>query len=340
VQHGNDLPSDVPTAAIRVPVIRSFAVPDGASIASRAAKKRKVAMLCSDLMKRHVERCHVTALVSGAAATMRDKNVGFLPVCDDTEVVIGTLTDRDIVVRVLAEGLAPGRTRVRDVMTDDVVSCSPYEELAVAEDLMIGAQKSRMICLDPDRRLAGIISLSSIAKKHSRRHAGIIAASVAGREARAALLDRRKGSRVTPCQDVMTIEPRCCRRDDLVGAIAALMRDHNIGFLPVLDEDGTVIGTLTDRDLAIRVVADERPAEMTRAGDVLTPELVFCFPDDPLSVAEDLMVAYKKSRIVCADADRRPLGVISLSDLARIERASAVSRVLREVSSRAAPPTL
>jgi CBS domain-containing protein len=67
---------------------------------------------------------------------------------------------------------------------------------------------------------------------------------------------------------------------------------------------------------------------------------VFCSPDDPLTVAEDLMAQYKKSRIVCADSLRRPLGVISLADLSRVERTGRIIRVLRELSSRPATATV
>lgn len=63
-----------------------------------------------------------------------------------------------------------------------------------------------------------------------------------------------------------------CGADASVRDVAALMRDHDIGFVPVYDEQGTIIGTLTDRDVTVRVVAPRRPVATTRARDVLTPE--------------------------------------------------------------------
>jgi CBS domain-containing protein len=293
-------------------------------------------MLCSDLMKRDVERCLDSALVTEAALTMRDRNIGFLPVCSPDGIVVGVVTDRDIVVRVLAARRLPGATRTSQIMTREIIACRPDDELAVAEDLMMRHRKSRMLCLDSERRIAGAISLSDIAKRESQPHAGVIAAAIASREASAPGPDERPNPRTVICREVMKTLVHCCKRSDRIPEIAASMRDHNIGFIPVCDDAGAVVGTITDRDLTLRVVADDRFPITALAEHVLTPELVFCSPDDPLRIAEDLMVTYKKSRIVCADLSRRPLGVISLSDLARIERSRAVSRVLREVSSRPA----
>src|SRR5512135_2530850 len=136
-------------------------------------------MLCSDLMKLDVECCLDTSLVTEAAIAMRDRNVGFLPICDETRTAVGTLTDRDIVVRMLAVGKNGNETLVSDVMTHEVVSCRPEDELAVAEQLMIRFQKSRIVCTDADRRVVGVISLSDVAKVEPHGHAGRVAAAIA-----------------------------------------------------------------------------------------------------------------------------------------------------------------
>jgi CBS domain-containing protein len=290
-------------------------------------------MLASDLMKHDVERCIDMFSVTTAAIAMRDRNIGFMPVCTSDGVAVGTLTDRDITLRVLAEQRAPDETLVRDVMSGEIVSCRPGDELDVAEDKMTRFQKSRILCLDDAGRVVGVISLSTIAKAEPQPHAGATAASIASREATgpAEVIEPRKAR----CRDVMTKVVQSCGRTLRVVEIAALMRDHNIGFVPVCDETGAVVGTLTDRDLTIRVVADRRSPATTTAEQIMTPEIIFCSPDDSLIVAEDLMAQYRKSRVVCADADRKPLGVISLSDLSRVERSARIIRVLRAVSTRA-----
>lgn len=290
-------------------------------------------MLCSELMKRNVELCLDTSLVPEAAIAMRDRNVGFLPVCDETRNVIGTITDRDIVVRLLAASLPPDRTRVADVKTHEVVSCRPDDELAVAEDMMMRFQKSRVVCTDAQRRVVGVISLSDIARVANQGHAGLVAASIASREAVVPALPR--GAKLT-CRHVMKTDVGCVLRTEQVPTIARTMRDRNIGFVPVCDDKGAVVGTLTDRDLVVRVVAERRAPEATRAGDVFTREVVSCSPDDPLSVAEDLMVRRRKSRIVCLGPGRRAAGIVSLADIARVERSAEVSRVLGGIASRPA----
>jgi CBS domain-containing protein len=120
-------------------------------------------MLCEELMKTDVESVSPVDSIEEAARLMRDANVGFLPVCDDSRRVLGTITDRDIAIRAVADAL-PGSTPVEDVMTDEVVACSPKEDVEAALLLMGENRKSRIICLDGDGRLAGVISLSDIAQ--------------------------------------------------------------------------------------------------------------------------------------------------------------------------------
>src|SRR5438093_6947896 len=101
-------------------------------------------MRCSELMKHEVATCLDSALVTEAAEVMRDRNVGFLPVCTTDGRVVGTITDRDITMGVLALDYPIDRTRVGDMMMPGIVSCAPDDELAVAEDRMSSFQKSRI----------------------------------------------------------------------------------------------------------------------------------------------------------------------------------------------------
>jgi CBS domain-containing protein len=135
----------------------------------------------------------------------------------------------------------------------------------------------------------------------------------------------------------MKTDVECCPREEEVEAVAERMKNRNVGFLPVCDDDGTVIGTVTDRDLALRVLGEHRSSARTLVQDVMSPELVCCSPDDELDVAEDLMVRYKKSRIVCADEQRRPIGIISLSDIAHVEEGTRLSAILDAIGAREAP---
>lgn len=295
-------------------------------------------MRCRDVMSSPVIACHARATVVEAAELMRDHDIGFVCVWDEVGRAVGAITDRDIALRVLASTRAPDHVPVLDAMTTPVIACELDDDIGVAADQMRALQKSRIVVRDRSRRARGVISLSALARIGTAPdRAGEVAAFVAMREAPATHdpLAPGRGDEIA-CREVMKRDVVVCRPDANVREVAALMRDHDIGFVPVCDERGTIIGTLTDRDLTVRVVAGCRPVATTRARDVLTPELVYCEPEDPLTVAEDLMIDRKKARIVCSDADLHPRGIISLSDIARLEPPDVVARVVAGVCSRRA----
>lgn len=140
------------------------------------------------------------------------------------------------------------------------------------------------------------------------------------------------------CSEVMKAEVECCSYDENVELAAERMQRRNVGFLPVCDDEMKVIGTVTDRDLALRVLADGRVPSQTTVEDVMSAELVCCAPDDDLDRAEALMAEHRKSRIVCTDQRGRPVGVISLSDIVQVEDPAKLSKVLGSIASREAQP--
>lgn len=135
------------------------------------------------------------------------------------------------------------------------------------------------------------------------------------------------------CEEIMKRDVECVSPRDTVEDAASRMRDANVGFLPVCDESNKVLGTLTDRDIAIRLVAARKPGG-THVEDVMTSEVVACRPEDDVREAENAMAQHQKSRIMCTDAGGRLLGVISLSDIAQHETGERASETLREVSER------
>jgi CBS domain-containing protein len=137
------------------------------------------------------------------------------------------------------------------------------------------------------------------------------------------------------CASLMKTDIECCQAEDTVEDAARRMAARGIGFVPVCD-DGNVIGTLTDRDIVVRVVAQGRSASSTMLSDVATREVICCQASDDLSVAEALMSKHKKSRIMCLDERGRMVGVISLSDIARVETGARSSALLRSVAQREA----
>lgn len=119
-------------------------------------------MLCSDIMERHVECIRPNDTVQQAAVLMREHDIGFLPVCDARGTVVGTLTDRDLTLRILAEGRGFA-TPVADVMTANVVSCKPDDAGDRAHQLMRRHKISRLVCVTEQGHLAGIISIANLA---------------------------------------------------------------------------------------------------------------------------------------------------------------------------------
>jgi CBS domain-containing protein len=139
---------------------------------------------------------------------------------------------------------------------------------------------------------------------------------------------------MTQCREIMKRDVECLSPRDPVQAAALKMRGANIGFLPICDDGMAVLGTVTDRDIAIRVVAEQRPAS-TAVEQIMTREVVACRPQDDIDEAKELMAEHLKSRIMCVDDDGTLVGVISLSDIARLQGDGA-SRTLREVTRREA----
>ncbi|HEY7375312.1 MAG TPA: CBS domain-containing protein [Polyangia bacterium] len=138
-------------------------------------------MLCEELMTSEVEVLEVGTSVREAAKRMRDLNLGFLPIIDDAQQLVGVLTDRDIALRVVA-GDRPVDVPVDEVMTEDVISCRPDDDVERAEELMRVNQKARLVCLDEAGRVAGVISLADIAQYEDETRAGSVIADVTARE--------------------------------------------------------------------------------------------------------------------------------------------------------------
>lgn len=126
-------------------------------------------MRVSDVMTPAVECTQPDATLREAAELMRDLDCGVLPVCGDSDQLVGMITDRDMAVRAIAEGSHPDTTRVREVMTPDVIYC--YDDISIeeAEHIMQQRQIRRLVVLDRNKQLAGIVSLGDLAIRTSDR---------------------------------------------------------------------------------------------------------------------------------------------------------------------------
>lgn len=117
-----------------------------------------------EIMTKDVQTIEAGESLMEAAKKMKTSDIGCLPIVKDRRLV-GLLTDRDIVVRVVAEGRDPKRTRAQEASTQDVVSC--FEDQAVEEGARLMGQRQvrRLVVVDRDRRPVGIVSLGDLANE-------------------------------------------------------------------------------------------------------------------------------------------------------------------------------
>ncbi len=120
----------------------------------------------NDIMSRKVSTIELDDTLQTAAQRMRDLNIGALPVTDDGALV-GMVTDRDITIRAVAEGLNVRDALVSDVMTADVQSCSPTDSVDAVLQQMGDAQLRRLAVLDSAHKIVGIVALADLATKQS-----------------------------------------------------------------------------------------------------------------------------------------------------------------------------
>ena len=119
-----------------------------------------------DIMTRDVEVIQRDDTLQHAAQRMRALDVGSLPVCDGPTLA-GMVTDRDITVRGVAEGLLPQESKVADVMTEDVRWCRPDDTVEQVLEQMGEQQVRRLTVLDDARQVVGIVALGDLATRQS-----------------------------------------------------------------------------------------------------------------------------------------------------------------------------
>jgi CBS domain-containing protein len=137
------------------------------------------------------------------------------------------------------------------------------------------------------------------------------------------------------CNEVMTKNPVCCLPNDAVIKAAELMKSENIGSIPVIDNEQTqkVVGIVTDRDLALKIVAEGRDAKSTNVEAVMTRKVVTCLADDDLQKALDAMAEHQLRRIPVVDNNNKILGIIAQADVAtRADQPEKTAEMVKEIS--------
>jgi len=124
-------------------------------------------MRITDVMTHGAVCTRPSESIATAAQQMQRLDVGALPVCGNDDKLVGMITDRDITVRATAEACDPDGTCVSDVMTPEIIYCFEDQDVAEAANLMEEKQVRRLVVLNRDKRLVGIVSLGDIAVKNS-----------------------------------------------------------------------------------------------------------------------------------------------------------------------------
>ncbi len=138
-------------------------------------------------------------------------------------------------------------------------------------------------------------------------------------------------------RDVMTRGVECVGPEDTIRTAAQKMKSLNAGSIPICDND-RLAGMLTDRDIAVRAVADGRDPTVCKVRDAMTPDVVYCFDDQSVEEAERVMKEKQIRRVLVLDRAKRLVGIVSLGDLAvRTGDREQTGEVLHEVSEPAVP---
>jgi CBS domain-containing protein len=132
-------------------------------------------------------------------------------------------------------------------------------------------------------------------------------------------------------REVMTDRPRCVSPETPISDAARLMRSEDVGLLPILEGE-KVTGVVTDRDIVIQAVAEEKDPRGMPVREVASRELVTIGPDEDLSEALRLMASYQVRRLPVVDEDSRLVGVLSQADVAREAKEKDVGQMVEEIS--------
>jgi CBS domain-containing protein len=137
------------------------------------------------------------------------------------------------------------------------------------------------------------------------------------------------------CNEVMTKNPVCGLPHDIVSKVAQLMKSKDIGPVPIIENEQTkkLVGIVTDRDLALKIVAEGRDPKSTTAEEVMTRKVITCHAEDDLQTALDAMSEHKFRRIPVVDNNNGIVGIIAQADVAtRVDQPEKTAAVVRGIS--------
>ncbi len=132
-------------------------------------------------------------------------------------------------------------------------------------------------------------------------------------------------------REIMTQDPACCGPGETIRDAALLMVENDCGEIPVVDESGKPVGVITDRDIACRCVAADKPAE-TPVSDAMSSPVVTVSEETSVDDCCSIMKENQLRRIVVVDAQGKCCGIVAQADVAQNAGSSDTSELVRKVS--------
>ena len=132
-------------------------------------------------------------------------------------------------------------------------------------------------------------------------------------------------------QELMTVKPRTVKKGDSIVAAAKLMRGEDAGIAPIVDGE-RLVGVVTDRDIAIRVVAEGKDPSTTKVEEIASENLVTVEPEQDLDDALRLMAQHQVRRLPVVE-DGKLVGIVAQADVARHADAERTGKVVEEISA-------
>jgi CBS domain-containing protein len=132
-------------------------------------------------------------------------------------------------------------------------------------------------------------------------------------------------------RDLMTSNPTTIEPDKTVVDAAKLMGDEDAGLIPIV-EGQKLVGTITDRDIATRVVAESKDPQSTKVRDVMTSRLVTVDPDQDLDEALRLMAQHQVRRLPVVEGDGKIVGIVAQADVAKHSSDEQTGEVVQQIS--------
>lgn len=133
-------------------------------------------------------------------------------------------------------------------------------------------------------------------------------------------------------KELMTVKPRTVKQGDSIVDAAKLMKGEDTGIAPIVDGDQRLVGVVTDRDIAIRVVAEGRDPQTTKVEEIASQNLVTIDPQQELDEALRLMAQHQVRRLPVVEEDGKLVGIVAQADVARHSSPERTGKVVEEIS--------